>query len=138
MILSMPFIVLSTAYGESPCSYDSSQGYESSLLSGINAYREQQGLSSLSISEPLNRLARLHSQSMCKKKELNHDHFIERYAESKRSLCAENVGWNAHSPSIQLEQWITSPGHKRNVLTRELKRAGIAKVGNYVTFFACN
>jgi uncharacterized protein YkwD len=112
--------------------------YETELLHRINHYRTQNGLNALSFDRILNRLARSHSLYMKKKDILCHDNFQDRFGESGRSSCVENVGWNSPTPGDQLLSWKNSEGHNANLLNRSIRYAGIAKVGAYVTFFACD
>jgi uncharacterized protein YkwD len=74
---------------------------------------------------------------MDRKESLNHDHFDERFKKCRYPHCVENVGWNFQTPEAQFAAWKSSSGHNKNLLNRKLKYTGIAKVGAYVTFFAC-
>ena len=112
--------------------------YETELLHRINHYRTENGLNGLSFDRILNRLARSHSRYMNKKDILCHDNFEDRFKECGRSSCVENVGWNSPTPGDQLRAWENSKGHNANLLNRKIRYAGIAKVGDYVTFFACD
>jgi uncharacterized protein YkwD len=112
--------------------------YESGLLHRINDYRKENDLNALSFDRILNRLARSHSRYMNKKDVLCHDDFENRFRESGRSSCVENVGWNSPTPGDQILSWENSKGHNTNLLNRKIRYAGIAKAGAYVTFFACD
>ena len=112
--------------------------YETELLHRINHYRTENGLKALSFDRNLNRLARRHSLYMNKKGILCHDNFEDRFRECGRSSCVENVGWNSPTPGDQFLSWENSKGHNANLLNRKIRYAGIAKVGDYVTFFACD
>lgn len=112
--------------------------YEAGLLEQINAYRTSRKLPPLSPSARLEKLAREHSRSMRKRETLSHDGFEGRFERSGSRACVENVGWNHPTPGSQFTGWKESTGHDRNMLSREIVRAGIARDGAYVTFFACN
>jgi uncharacterized protein YkwD len=112
--------------------------YETELLHRINQYRTDNGLNTLSPDSTLNRLAGNHSRYMNKEKILCHDNFEERFRECGRTSCVENVGWNSPTPVAQLLAWENSRGHNANLLNRKIRYAGLAKVGDYVTFFACD
>jgi uncharacterized protein YkwD len=112
--------------------------YETELLHRINHYRTENGLNVLSFDRILNRLARSHSLYMNEKDILCHDNFEDRFRKGGRSSCVENVGWNYRTPVDQLLSWENSKGHNANLLNRKIRYAGIAKVGAYVTFFACD
>lgn len=112
--------------------------YKTELLHRINQYRTENSLNTLSFDRTLNRLARSHSLYMNKKDILCHDNFEDRFRESRRSSCVENVGWNSPTPGAQLLAWENSKGHNANLLDSKIRYAGIAKVGVYVTFLACD
>jgi uncharacterized protein YkwD len=112
--------------------------YEKALLYRINQYRASKGLSTLSADETLQRLARIHSRYMERENSLNHDHFDDRFKKCGRMHCVENCGWNYPTPEDQLKAWINSKGHYANLVARDIKFAGVSKVGAYVTFFACD
>jgi uncharacterized protein YkwD len=113
-------------------------GYEMDLLHYINKYRVSKGLNALLFDKTLQELARGHSRYMEEEKSLNHDHFQDRFRKCGRTHCVENCGWNYATPEDQLKAWISSSGHNANLLNKDIKFAGISKVGDYVTFFACN
>jgi uncharacterized protein YkwD len=112
--------------------------YETELLHRINQYRTENSLNTLSFDRTLNRLARSHSRYMEEKNILGHDNFEDRFRECRRSACVENVGWNSPTPGAQIMAWENSKGHNANLLDSKIRYAGIAKVGAYVTFFACD
>jgi uncharacterized protein YkwD len=112
--------------------------YETMFLTYINQYRIANGLNRLSADESLTILAERHSTYMQGKNVLSHEHFDERFRQSRRSLCVENVGWNYPTPETQFRAWKNSRDHNANLLNKRIKHAGISKVGSYVTFFACN
>jgi uncharacterized protein YkwD len=114
--------------------------FETELLVLINRYRSSHRLKAL-VSSPLyNDLAREHSQAMQEQQRMSHDGADDRFrqaaADSARS-CVENVGWNHETPQSLFNGWRNSAGHNRNMLNREINRAGINKTGAYITFFAC-
>lgn len=111
--------------------------YETTLLNQINLYRQKHHLAPLQLTEQLNQLAAQHSEFMQQQNELNHKMFKERFRAAKRPSCVENVGWNYQTGSDQFLGWKHSSGHNKNMLAPQITQAGIAKVGAYVTFFAC-
>ena len=111
--------------------------YGRTLLGQINLYRQEQGLQRLTPDAMLIRLAKTHSFTMFKQKRVNHLHFNERFERSGSRQCVENVGWNYTTPLKQFDAWRRSSGHDQNMLTADLRKAGISEIGGYVTFFAC-
>jgi uncharacterized protein YkwD len=136
------FLLLLTVVLQTNTTYaldaNKSLSYETELLHQINLYRTENGLNALTSDRTLIRLARVHSRYMKEKDVLSHDNFENRFRQCRRSSCVENVGWNSSTPRAQLLAWESSKGHNANLLNRKIRSAGIAKVGAYVTFFACD
>lgn len=126
------------AHASGPDSKNPSSSFEDALLHAINLYRVDKGLSPLSPDTTLYTLAKSHSRYMIQKNVLSHDHFQERFNQCRRSHCVENTGWNFTTPEAQMVAWKSSAGHNANLLSTKIKNAGIAKVGSFVTFFACD
>ena len=115
-----------------------SDTYEEKLLHSINQYRADIMSPPILFDKTLHILAEAHSQYMRGSNKLGHTNFEDRYRQCKRNICVENVGWNFMTPEAQFEAWRVSKGHNINMLNKEIRRAGISKVGSYVTFFACD
>jgi uncharacterized protein YkwD len=113
-------------------------GYSEALLERINLYRLEHGLNPLQPDPALARLARGHCTEMFRRQKMTHRHFKDRLAQAGSRLCIENVGWNFISPRQMFDGWRQSRGHNRNLLEDRVSRVGIAEVGRYVTYFACD
>ncbi|MCL2340125.1 MAG: CAP domain-containing protein [Proteobacteria bacterium] len=111
--------------------------YARTLLEQINRYRQDNGLGPLRFDANLIWLAKHHSFEMFRLKMMSHRNFDQRFDRSGSRMCVENVGWNYSTPLKQFDAWRQSSGHDQNMLKPEITKAGIAEVGNYVTFFAC-
>lgn len=111
--------------------------YARTLLEQINLYRQDNGLGPLRFDANLIRLARHHSFEMFRQKMLSHRNFDERFERADSRMCVENVGWNYRTPLKLFDGWRRSSGHNQNMLKEGVTRVGIADVGTYVTFFAC-
>lgn len=111
--------------------------YGRTLLEQINLYRQDNGLNPLRFDARLIHLAKTHSFAMSQQKMVSHRNFNERFERSGSRLCVENVGWNYSTPLKQFDAWRQSSGHDQNMLKEGIAKAGIAEIGNYVTFFAC-
>jgi len=112
--------------------------YEQELLKCINRHRINDGSAPLSFDETLGKIARNHSSNMDKNSELDHDDFDDSFRRCGRACCVENIGWNYVTPEAQFKAWKNSTDHNRNILNKQIRHAGISKVGAYVTFFACD
>lgn len=111
--------------------------YARTLLAQVNLYRRDNGLTELAFDPVLLQAARSHSFVMFRQKRVSHLDFKKRFARAGSRLCVENVGWNYSTPLKQFDAWYGSVGHDRNMLVEDLRRAGIAEIGGYVTFIAC-
>jgi uncharacterized protein YkwD len=111
--------------------------YEERLFMHINQFRTANGLNALVMDKHLTKLAERHSVNMEEKNVLSHERFNERFRQSGRCLCVENVGWNYRTPEDQFRAWKASREHNKNLLNKKITHTGIARVGTYVTFFAC-
>jgi uncharacterized protein YkwD len=117
---------------------DDSTHFTKQLLSYINHYRASNRLKPISLDGKLALLAKGHSADMQRRGTLSHDRFDERFRRSGHTSCVENVGWNYGSAKELFEAWQNSRGHDQNMLSEDIRRAGISRIGSYITFFACN
>ena len=111
--------------------------YARTLLAQINQFRQDSGLQPLVADPTLTRAARTHSFMMFQQKRLSHLRFEERFKRSSSRLCVENIGRGQSNPLRQFDGWRRSGAHEQNMLVEDIRRAGIAEVGGFVTFFAC-
>ena len=132
-------LLSSPAFGAQPVACDrASPAFEGELLNLINQYRADNGLGTLSRHKALDVMAKRHSRDMCKEEALSHDGFSERFHQSGKKRCVENVGWNCASAAEQFTRWKASQGHNRNLIDEGIRSVGISMVGHYATFFACD
>ncbi len=111
--------------------------YSEELLDLINQYRAGNRLNKLYYDKKLAAIAEGHSAFMYHRNFLSHDHFDERFVQSGSDLCVENVGWSHSTPEDEFNAWRNSVEHNKNILDGNIRKAGISRVGAYVTFFAC-
>jgi uncharacterized protein YkwD len=111
--------------------------FETKALKLINAYRAQRGLRAVAVREKLYLLSKQHSKHMAATRRLSHDGFYDRYRLSGFGFCVENVAWNYPTPASLIGGWKSSPGHRDNLLSSQIRYAGMTRVGAYATFFAC-
>ncbi len=114
-----------------------SHAFDEDLLKQINRYRVDNGRAPLFWDEDLRMSARGHSRRMCEEDTSSHNAFGERFRNSGRKHCVENVGRNAATGIDQFRQWKESAAHNENMLDKRIHIAGISKAGYFVTFFAC-
>lgn len=123
--------------GAVPVSVEGASLYSRTLLELINTYRQEHGLNTLRSDAGLNQLARQHSFEMFRQKRIGHLGFKERFERAGSGLCVENVGGNHSNARQQFDTWKRSSAHNQNMLHDSIQKAGVAEIGNYVTFFAC-
>ncbi|WP_058535753.1 CAP domain-containing protein [Legionella saoudiensis] len=114
---------LSTAYANTkPQAVESETAIQNAVLMEINAYRKQHGLSPLKMENNMVREARLHSQDMATHRmPFGHQGFGKRITRLHKQIKntgagAENVAYNYKNAHIVVQQWLRSPGHKRNIV----------------------
>ena len=106
-------------------------------LAQINDFRLKLGLHALQWDARLARLAHDHCLFMDQRGKLGHDHFEQRCAYAKGGACVENIAWNMNTPQALLDNWTQQAAQAQNLTNPTLRKAGIARVGFFVTFFAC-
>lgn len=133
----LSFILLSflqSVYALTPKSVTSDTEMQDAVLVHINEYRQQHGLPKLTMNQNLIREAKQHSIDMATHKiPFGHQNFAKRishaHAQIKNSGAgAENVAYNYKDARTVVQQWVLSPGHKRNIVGNyNLTGIGIAR-----------
>lgn len=99
-----------------PVSYSST---ELDVLELVNAYREQNGLSTLLYLDESSVEAAGHNEHMIEDNEVCHHFFGSRYQALVKSVNAkavsENVGFGYSSAEAVVNAWIKSDGHRENM-----------------------
>jgi uncharacterized protein YkwD len=108
------------------------------ILALTNEERDEAGVQPLTMHSQLREAAQKYAELMCTKEELGHavDGQIVRMRLAavgyKWSTYGENVAWNKTGrPDAQrvMNQWMGSPGHRRNILNGRFKEIGIGVAG---------
>lgn len=93
---------------------------EADLITLINDYRTSEGLNNLQLSDAAYRYAHQHTIYMIDLGEINHDNFSKRAAnlatETNAELISENVAKDYNGAQQAFDSWISSPGHKLNIV----------------------
>ncbi|WP_344633693.1 CAP domain-containing protein [Streptomyces glaucosporus] len=107
-----------------------------------NSERQKAGCAPLKVNEKLTQAAQAHSQDMAEHRNMSHTGSdgsspgdrIEKAGYTWRTY-GENVAYGYRTPESVMEGWMTSPGHKRNILNCAFKEIGVglAQPGNYWT-----
>ena len=105
------------------------EAFEKKVMEIVNAERKKVGKPAMTWDANLARAARYHAADMATEGYFEHDSFdVEKGVEKK--VCstferigkfgkgyAENIAAGSSSPEGAMEQWMNSPGHKRNILS---------------------
>lgn len=113
--------------------------YEASVLSRVNALRTARGLRALRVSRGLTAAATYHTNQMGLRGFFEHESAngapfwkrIERFYPSRRYRrwsVGENILWGSPdiSPASAVREWMQSPPHRENLLSREWREIGLA------------
>ncbi|MCZ2525001.1 MULTISPECIES: CAP domain-containing protein [Streptomyces] len=112
------------------------------VLELVNAERGKVGCAPLSLNDKLMAAAQAHSEDMAAHRNMSHtgsdgsspSERIKR-AGYTAGASAENVAYGYSTPEKVMDGWMTSDGHRRNILNCSYKDIGIglAQPGNYWT-----
>ncbi|MFN3210992.1 MAG: CAP domain-containing protein [Roseovarius sp.] len=103
-------------------------------LGWINAYRAAQGRPSLDVSAALSRAARMHAEDMAR-----HGHFSHTGSDGssvadrarrvgyRYCFIAENIARGQAGLDAVLNGWAASPGHRRNMLSRDAESVALVE-----------
>lgn len=105
---------------------------EDTLLELINKEREKEKLPALKMNEKLLKAARDHSANMATQSKM--DHVLDGKEPKDRVKDAgydymhmgENVAYGQRSPADVVRVWMSSEGHRKNILRKEYTETGIA------------
>ncbi|MCS6798415.1 MAG: CAP domain-containing protein [Myxococcota bacterium] len=105
---------------------------ETEELRLTNEARASAGLPALVCDDALTRAARLHSKDMCDRDYFSHTSldgrsFTDRIEEqgARYGAAGENIAWGQRTPAEVHAAWMSSPGHRSNILGRAYRRIGI-------------
>ncbi|MEU9123141.1 CAP domain-containing protein [Streptomyces sp. NPDC048506] len=112
------------------------------MLQLVNSERSKVGCSPLTLNAKLTKAAQDHSNDMAAHRNMSHTgsdgsdpgNRITR-AGYNWSAYGENVAYGYSTPDSVMKGWMSSPGHKRNILDCSFKEIGVglAQPGDYWT-----
>ena len=92
---------------------------ELETMSLINAHRVSKGLNALEKINHMSYKSEEHDLYMIANNVVNHNDFVARSENIKKTLGAssvsENIAYNYNTPQAVLSAWLASPGHKENI-----------------------
>lgn len=116
---------------------------EKQAFEATNVYRAKKNRETLQLDTFLCRLAREHSENMASGKAgFGHGGFEKRVKKVEKNLGTGSVAENVFMASYEadgneaVEEWIDSPGHRKNLLNKSYKRVGLGMAsGDKGTFY---
>ena len=118
-----------------PTSTPASSSVAADVVRFTNEQRVRNGLPAFVTSARLMEAARLHAQQMAQHQRMDHTISGAQYptlqsrheaAEYLYRNAAENVAWNRQSPESVVAGWMSSAGHRANILNPNLTEIGAA------------
>ncbi|MFE3644580.1 CAP domain-containing protein [Streptomyces sp. NPDC059169] len=139
---SAPSTPTATATPSAPASAAPASGATAKVVALVNSERAKVGCSPVTVNAKLTKAAQDHSQDMAAHKNMSHtgsdgsdpgDRITR--AGYSWSTYGENVAYGYSTPESVMQGWMTSPGHKANILNCSFKEIGVglAQPGSYWT-----
>lgn len=109
---------------------------ERAIVENTNAERKKAGLAELKVDVRLMKAARSHAENMAKQDKL--DHTLDEKTAGDRVKDAgyrfgrtgENIAHNQRAPKEVVQSWMSSEGHKANMLHKDYVDIGVAVAKN--------
>jgi uncharacterized protein YkwD len=102
----------------------------------LNEFRTGNGLHELKIDPAMVKMAKAHAEDMARRKTMDHAGFMEKRGPA--GARAENVLYGCKDEPCTIRNWINSPGHRSNMLLKDVKTYGLASArgSNGVDYWA--
>lgn len=112
------------------------------LLQMINTERAKAGVAPLGLSQPASRVAQAYACQAAGRRDISHtgsdgSNIGDRLARAglSFSVVAENTSFGFVSPERTMAAWMASPGHRANILDKDVTLVGIGQAeGSYPTW----
>jgi len=122
----------------------SNPSFEKEVLELVNTARKQANLPALQWKESLAKAGRYHAADMAADGYFSHDSKdrvnkslavvgtpFERIGRFDKSGNAENIAYNQPTPEKVMSDWMNSPGHRANILSKNVRTLGVGYVDGY-------
>ena len=103
------------------------------IILQTNLYRLQNNVPILIENKELNQIAQIRSKEIYETGKFQHD--LSWGNKTNCSYLGENLAKNLINP---FENWINSPSHKANILSKNYNQIGIGKTGPYTVQIFCH
>lgn len=148
-LLLFPFFLIAQNFKGIPSGqekiHSSQERFEQELLRLVNKERAKRRRKPLKWNDQLMYAARYHAKDMAVDQYFNHDSKDKRKNGSHKKICsafdrmgkfvdgtifprAENIAVGEKSPEEVMKDWMSSKGHRQNILDKETKYIGIAYI----------
>jgi len=108
--------------------------FEDELFDLVNEARAEEGLEELTYDPALYEIALDYCREMYQENAVNHEGFesrVDAVRSNGYSYVGENLAAGYTSPQALLEDWLSSPGHRDNILNPHFFGAGLACFRGY-------
>jgi uncharacterized YkwD family protein/spore coat assembly protein SafA len=110
---------------------------ESEVARLVNAERAKAGLPALTLNWQLSRVARYKSADMANKGYFSHNsptygtpfQMMENFG-LRFSAAGENIAYGQRTPAEVMRDWMNSPGHRNNIMSRSFTEIGVGLAKN--------
>jgi uncharacterized protein YkwD len=115
-------------------------GVAQKILDLTNLERSQVGAPALTLNAQLMAAAQAHTNLMAQRNQMSHqlpgepafgDRFLQ--AGYRWSAAAENVAAGQQTPEAVMQSWMTSPGHRQNLLNPAYRELGVGYANHFWT-----
>lgn len=106
------------------------------VVTRTNAERHRAGLAPLSVDPRLTDAAERHARNMARQNRMSHSLDGRTVVDRVRAAgyeyrtVGENVAWNQSTASAVVSDWMSSRGHRRNILSPDFIHIGVAVATN--------
>lgn len=115
-----------------PAVAQGASNYDEQVLISVNQIREAAGLRPLARNRTLDLAAQLHAEDMARNNFMSHNGSNGSNPAARMRAAgypwitwAENVAVGWATPAVVMNAWMNSPGHRRNILSANVREIGI-------------
>ncbi len=129
---------LLVAPAQAPALAMSNSTFDSQLRKYTNKARTDRDRAKLKFGKCVDRYAQRQANKMAAEKRMFHQDLSVVLRKCKAKRVAENVATGFESPRANVQAWLDSPGHRRNMLSRKYTHLGIgvARDSNGISYTA--
>jgi len=139
------FLLSSSLFAQDPSGNEnipsSNTAFEKEMMSLINAFRKKNNLNELEWNESLAKAARYHAKDMCVDNYFEHESYdriggrlkktyktfdrVRKFLDKGLFANSENIGSGFDTAKEMFDTWLSSPGHRKNIMLPNSKFIGV-------------